>query len=240
MNPNLCSLLLASSVLLQGPKQAPCETNKHSQQSLFLWLKCFVLGHLTLVCASLCSVDFMFLSPRASRNKSEKKRRDQFNVLIKELCTMLQGHGHPLKMDKSTILQRTIDFLQKQKGAAGGCWPCVCPAATAHTENANWGFFFLKPPREDRSWSEGQDKAQQLASGAGLELNALLSSWTWIWKDAVLLCFLLLTSLTPHPLACLVHSQSRRREKLRSSTHYKSQGKRDPIPSSQVSWIRRG
>ncbi|XP_052529080.1 circadian clock protein PASD1 isoform X1 [Tympanuchus pallidicinctus] len=56
-----------------------------------------------------------FLSRRASRNKSEKKRRDQFNVLIKELCTMLQGHGHPLKMDKSTILQRTIDFLQKQK-----------------------------------------------------------------------------------------------------------------------------
>uniref|UniRef100_A0A8C3V944 Neuronal PAS domain protein 2 n=1 Tax=Catharus ustulatus TaxID=91951 RepID=A0A8C3V944_CATUS len=64
---------------------------------------------------SFCLVVFMFLSPRASRNKSEKKRRDQFNVLIKELCTMLQGHGHPLKMDKSTILQRTIDFLQKQK-----------------------------------------------------------------------------------------------------------------------------
>ncbi|KAJ8401826.1 hypothetical protein AAFF_G00377970 [Aldrovandia affinis] len=52
---------------------------------------------------------------RASRNKSEKKRRDQFNVLIKELCTMLQGQGHPRKMDKSTILQRTIDFLQKQR-----------------------------------------------------------------------------------------------------------------------------
>ncbi|XP_035864704.1 neuronal PAS domain-containing protein 2 isoform X7 [Sander lucioperca] len=52
---------------------------------------------------------------RASRNKSEKKRRDQFNVLIKELCTMLQSQGHPRKMDKSTILQRTIDFLQKQK-----------------------------------------------------------------------------------------------------------------------------
>nr|XP_020454730.1 neuronal PAS domain-containing protein 2-like isoform X3 [Monopterus albus] len=52
---------------------------------------------------------------RASRNKSEKKRRDQFNVLIKELCTMLQGQGHPRKMDKSTILQRTIDFLKKQK-----------------------------------------------------------------------------------------------------------------------------
>ncbi|XP_062845189.1 neuronal PAS domain-containing protein 2 [Trichomycterus rosablanca] len=52
---------------------------------------------------------------RASRNKSEKKRRDQFNILIKELCTMLQGQGHPRKMDKSTILQRTIDYLQKQK-----------------------------------------------------------------------------------------------------------------------------
>nr|XP_023698639.1 neuronal PAS domain-containing protein 2-like isoform X2 [Paramormyrops kingsleyae] len=52
---------------------------------------------------------------RASRNKSEKKRRDQFNVLIKELCTMLQGQDYPRKMDKSTVLQRTIDFLQKQK-----------------------------------------------------------------------------------------------------------------------------
>ncbi|XP_018600024.2 neuronal PAS domain-containing protein 2-like isoform X3 [Scleropages formosus] len=52
---------------------------------------------------------------RASRNKSEKKRRDQFNVLIKELCTMLQAQGCPRKMDKSTILQRTIDFLEKQK-----------------------------------------------------------------------------------------------------------------------------
>lgn len=30
---------------------------------------------------------------------------------------MLQGQGHPRKMDKSTILQRTINFLQKQKGS---------------------------------------------------------------------------------------------------------------------------
>ncbi|KAL4630850.1 neuronal PAS domain-containing protein 2-like isoform X5 [Arapaima gigas] len=52
---------------------------------------------------------------RASRNKSEKRRRDQFNVLIKELCTMLQSQGYPRKMDKSTILQNTINFLQKQK-----------------------------------------------------------------------------------------------------------------------------
>ncbi|XP_043547637.1 neuronal PAS domain-containing protein 2-like isoform X1 [Chiloscyllium plagiosum] len=48
---------------------------------------------------------------RASRNKSEKKRRDQFNVLIKELSVMLPGSIR--KLDKSTVLQKTIDFLQK-------------------------------------------------------------------------------------------------------------------------------
>ncbi|XP_058052562.1 circadian clock protein PASD1 isoform X2 [Ahaetulla prasina] len=70
----------------------------------------------TLYCVNeLMDEDEKDRAKRASRNKSEKKRRDQFNVLIKELCTMLQEHGHPLKMDKSTILQRTIDFLQKQK-----------------------------------------------------------------------------------------------------------------------------
>uniref|UniRef100_UPI00398EB6E8 circadian locomoter output cycles protein kaput isoform X2 n=1 Tax=Pristiophorus japonicus TaxID=55135 RepID=UPI00398EB6E8 len=50
---------------------------------------------------------------RVSRNKSEKKRRDQFNVLIKELGSMLPGNTR--KMDKSTVLQKTIDFLQKHK-----------------------------------------------------------------------------------------------------------------------------
>ncbi|XP_042197948.1 circadian locomoter output cycles protein kaput isoform X2 [Callorhinchus milii] len=50
---------------------------------------------------------------RVSRNKSEKKRRDQFNVLIKELGSMLPGNSR--KMDKSTVLQKTIVFLQKHK-----------------------------------------------------------------------------------------------------------------------------
>ncbi|XP_061539287.1 circadian locomoter output cycles protein kaput isoform X3 [Phycodurus eques] len=50
---------------------------------------------------------------RVSRNKSEKKRRDHFNVLIKELGTMLPGNTR--KMDKSTILQKSIDLLQKQQ-----------------------------------------------------------------------------------------------------------------------------
>ncbi|RXN25581.1 circadian locomoter output cycles kaput-like isoform X1 [Labeo rohita] len=51
-----------------------------------------------------------------SRNKSEKKRRDQFNVLIKELGTMLPGNTR--KMDKSTILQKSIDYLRKHKEIA--------------------------------------------------------------------------------------------------------------------------
>ncbi|KAJ1118371.1 hypothetical protein NDU88_006562 [Pleurodeles waltl] len=48
---------------------------------------------------------------RASRNKSEKKRRDQFNILIKELSSMLPGNTH--KMDKTTVLEKVIGFLQK-------------------------------------------------------------------------------------------------------------------------------
>ncbi|XP_074839373.1 neuronal PAS domain-containing protein 2 [Carettochelys insculpta] len=48
---------------------------------------------------------------RASRNKSEKKRRDQFNVLIKELSSMLPGNSR--KMDKTTVLEKVIGFLQK-------------------------------------------------------------------------------------------------------------------------------
>uniref|UniRef100_F1MAG2 Neuronal PAS domain protein 2 n=1 Tax=Rattus norvegicus TaxID=10116 RepID=F1MAG2_RAT len=48
---------------------------------------------------------------RASRNKSEKKRRDQFNVLIKELSSMLPGNTR--KLDKTTVLEKVIGFLQK-------------------------------------------------------------------------------------------------------------------------------
>ncbi|KAM7012476.1 circadian locomoter output cycles protein kaput isoform 3-T3 [Tautogolabrus adspersus] len=50
---------------------------------------------------------------RVSRNKLEKKRRDQFNGLIKELGTMLPGNTR--KIDKSTILQKSIDYLHKHK-----------------------------------------------------------------------------------------------------------------------------
>lgn len=62
----------------------------------------------------------LYFTCRVSRNKSEKKRRDQFNVLIKELGSMLPGNAR--KMDKSTVLQKSIDFLRKHKGM---CVICV-------------------------------------------------------------------------------------------------------------------
>lgn len=51
---------------------------------------------------------------RKSRNLSEKKRRDQFNNLINELNRMLSTTNR--KMDKSTVLRTTINYLNKQKG----------------------------------------------------------------------------------------------------------------------------
>lgn len=50
---------------------------------------------------------------RKSRNQSEKKRRDQFNILINELMTLVAGTNR--KMDKSTVLQATISFLKRNK-----------------------------------------------------------------------------------------------------------------------------
>ncbi|CAL8079462.1 unnamed protein product [Orchesella dallaii] len=49
-------------------------------------------------------------SKRRSRNLSEKKRRDQFNILINELSSMVSTS--PRKMDKSTVLKATIAFLK--------------------------------------------------------------------------------------------------------------------------------
>ncbi|XP_050443431.1 circadian locomoter output cycles protein kaput-like [Adelges cooleyi] len=52
-------------------------------------------------------------SKRKSRNLSEKKRRDQFNSLINELNCMLSTNNR--KMDKSTVLRTTINYLKNQK-----------------------------------------------------------------------------------------------------------------------------
>ncbi|XP_077984033.1 uncharacterized protein LOC144438750 [Glandiceps talaboti] len=48
---------------------------------------------------------------RKSRNASEKKRRDQFNILINELCAMVSTKSR--KMDKSSVLKATIAFLRQ-------------------------------------------------------------------------------------------------------------------------------
>ena len=72
---------------------------------------------------------------RKSRNQSEKKRRDQFNVLVSELSSMVTGiqssdqdvqaapgtaaaaAAAQRKMDKTTVLLATIDFLKKHNEA---------------------------------------------------------------------------------------------------------------------------
>ncbi|KAH0624616.1 hypothetical protein JD844_032270 [Phrynosoma platyrhinos] len=59
---------------------------------------------------------------RASRNKSEKKRRDQFNILIKELSSMLPGNTR--KMDKTTVLEKVIGFLQKHNAFSAETETC--------------------------------------------------------------------------------------------------------------------
>ncbi|XP_030065709.1 LOW QUALITY PROTEIN: circadian clock protein PASD1 [Microcaecilia unicolor] len=108
------SLAITIGLLQPGRDYGIVASASYAGDSTLLSLA--LLNLRTLCCVNeLMDEDEKDRAKRASRNKSEKKRRDQFNVLIKELCTMLQGHGHPLKMDKSTILQRTIDFLQKQK-----------------------------------------------------------------------------------------------------------------------------
>ena len=48
---------------------------------------------------------------RKSRNLSEKKRRDQFNMLVTELGTMVSPNNR--KMDKTTVLKTTIAFLKQ-------------------------------------------------------------------------------------------------------------------------------
>ncbi|XP_018570104.1 circadian locomoter output cycles protein kaput isoform X3 [Anoplophora glabripennis] len=55
-------------------------------------------------------------SKRKSRNLSEKKRRDQFNLLVNELSSMVSTGGR--KMDKSTVLKSTISFLKNHNEIA--------------------------------------------------------------------------------------------------------------------------
>jgi circadian locomoter output cycle kaput protein len=62
----------------------------------------------------LCSPVNILVYARKSRNLSEKKRRDQFNMLINELSSMVSTNSR--KMDKSTVLKSTISFLKSHNG----------------------------------------------------------------------------------------------------------------------------
>ena len=74
-------------------------------------------------CIGCCSITpHLIDSHRKSRNASEKKRRDQFNVLIQELCSMVSTKTR--KLDKSAVLRATIHFLKAHNGR--NYFFCVC------------------------------------------------------------------------------------------------------------------
>ncbi|XP_055943779.1 circadian locomoter output cycles protein kaput-like isoform X3 [Argiope bruennichi] len=66
----------------------------------------FLLCHIR---SSVCVMIQLYIMHK-SRNLSEKKRRDQFNMLINELCSMVTSSNR--KMDKSSVLRSTISFLK--------------------------------------------------------------------------------------------------------------------------------
>ncbi|XP_041357806.1 circadian locomoter output cycles protein kaput-like [Gigantopelta aegis] len=70
---------------------------------------------------------------RKTRNLSEKKRRDQFNMLINELSSMVSINSK--KMDKSTILKSTILFLKNHQA--------ISVKSRAHEIKQNWKPSFL-------------------------------------------------------------------------------------------------
>ncbi|KAK3602792.1 hypothetical protein CHS0354_026342 [Potamilus streckersoni] len=70
---------------------------------------------------------------RVNRNLSEKKRRDQFNMLVNELCSMVSINNK--KMDKSTVLKSTIAFLKNYQETT--------VQAQAHEIKEDWKPSFL-------------------------------------------------------------------------------------------------
>ncbi|CAG4942051.1 unnamed protein product [Colias eurytheme] len=70
---------------------------------------------------------------RRTRNLSEKKRRDQFNMLVNELGAMVSTNNR--KMDKSTVLKSTISFLKNHKE--------ITVRSRAHDVQEDWKPAFL-------------------------------------------------------------------------------------------------
>ncbi|CAH0716415.1 unnamed protein product, partial [Brenthis ino] len=72
-------------------------------------------------------------SKRRTRNLSEKKRRDQFNMLLNELGSMVSSNNR--KMDKSTVLKSTISFLKNHNE--------ITVRSRAHDVQEDWKPAFL-------------------------------------------------------------------------------------------------
>ncbi|CAH2103161.1 unnamed protein product [Euphydryas editha] len=72
-------------------------------------------------------------SKRRTRNLSEKKRRDQFNMLVNELGSMVSTNNR--KMDKSTVLKSTISFLKNHNE--------ITIRSRAHDVQEDWKPVFL-------------------------------------------------------------------------------------------------
>ncbi|KAM7290408.1 hypothetical protein ISCGN_027039 [Ixodes scapularis] len=86
-----------------------------------------------LLQSRLLGPDSWALARSKSRNLSEKKRRDQFNMLINELCSMVSTSAR--KMDKSTVLRSTIAFLRSHND--------VSSQSQAQEGQENWKPSFL-------------------------------------------------------------------------------------------------
>ncbi|CAG4929527.1 unnamed protein product [Parnassius apollo] len=71
---------------------------------------------------------------RRTRNLSEKKRRDTFNMLVNELCSMVSSNNNR-KMDKSTVLKATISFLKNHNE--------ITVRSRAHDIQEDWKPSFL-------------------------------------------------------------------------------------------------
>ena len=54
---------------------------------------------------------------RRFRNLNEKKRRDQFNMLLNELSVLVCS-GDSRKVDKTTVLEQALQFLEHHKGGS--------------------------------------------------------------------------------------------------------------------------
>ncbi|CAH2035206.1 unnamed protein product, partial [Iphiclides podalirius] len=70
---------------------------------------------------------------RRTRNLSEKKRRDTFNMLVNELSSMVSSNNR--KMDKSTVLKSTIAFLKNHNE--------ITVRSRAHDVQEDWKPAFL-------------------------------------------------------------------------------------------------